>query len=59
MNDHTQDERRPEGKEGAGAHQEGKHSVQAGQTHRREESAPEQAPETGRSNKASKDQRNK
>lgn len=58
MNDRKPHERRPQGKEGAGAHQEGKHSVQAGQTQRREESAPEQAPETGRSNKASKDQRN-
>ena len=28
-------ERRPEGKEGAGAHQEGKHAEQAGQTNRR------------------------
>jgi hypothetical protein len=32
-----------EGKEGAGAHQEGTQSVQAGQTHRREHSAPEQS----------------
>ena len=30
-----QQERRPEGKEGAGAHQEGKHAEQAGQTNRR------------------------
>ena len=28
-------ERRPEGEEGAGAHQEGKHAEQAGQTNRR------------------------
>ena len=33
--------RRPEGKEGAGAHQEGRNSVQAGQTQRREESEPQ------------------
>ena len=38
----TNPERRPEGKEGAGSHQEGKHSVQAGQTQRREHSEPEQ-----------------
>jgi hypothetical protein len=36
-----QPERRPEGKEGAGAQQEGKHSVQAGQPQRRERSEPE------------------
>jgi hypothetical protein len=35
------DPRRPEGKEGAGAQQEGPNSVQAGQTQRREPSAPE------------------
>jgi len=34
--------RRPEGKEGAGSHQEGKHSIQAGQSQRREHSEPEQ-----------------
>ena len=28
--ENTHGERRPEGKEGAGSHQEGKHSVQAG-----------------------------
>jgi hypothetical protein len=39
----TQPERRPEGKEGAGSHQEGKHSVQAGHTERREHSEPEQS----------------
>jgi hypothetical protein len=33
-------ERRPEGKEGTGAHQEGKNSVQAGQTQRRERTSP-------------------
>jgi hypothetical protein len=38
----TNPERPPEGKEGAGSHQEGKHSVQAGQTQRREHSEPEQ-----------------
>jgi hypothetical protein len=54
MNDHERDTRRSEGKEGAGAHQEGKNSVQSGQTQRREQSAPQQAPDTGRSNKASK-----
>ena len=39
----TDRERRPEGKEGAGSHQEGKHSVQAGQTQRRERSEPERS----------------
>ena len=34
----TRSERRPEGKEGVGAHQEGRNSVQAGQTQRREKS---------------------
>ena len=34
-------ERRPEGKEGTGSHQEGKNSVQAGQSQRRERSEPE------------------
>jgi hypothetical protein len=34
-------ERRPEGKEGAGAHQEGRNSVQAGHTQRREKSEPQ------------------
>jgi hypothetical protein len=37
----AQPERRPEGKEGTGSHQEGKHSVQAGQSQRRERSEPE------------------
>ena len=37
----THSERRPEGKEGAGAHQEGRNPVQAGQTQRREESDPQ------------------
>ena len=37
----THPERRPEGKEGAGAHQEGRNAVQAGQTQRREESEPQ------------------
>ena len=46
---------RVEGEEGAGAHQEGPNSVQAGQTQRRGTSAPEQAPKTGRTTK----QRNK
>jgi hypothetical protein len=41
-------DRRVEGEEGAGAHQQGPNSVQAGQTQRREASAPEQAPKTGR-----------
>src|SRR5687768_14471565 len=36
-------ERRPEGKEGGGSHQEGKYSVQAGHTQRREHSEPEQS----------------
>ena len=49
MNNDEQPERRPEGKEGTGAHQEGPSSQQAGQTQRREKSAPEQAPKTGRS----------
>jgi hypothetical protein len=34
-------DRRPEGKEGAGAHQEGSNAVQAGQTQRRETSEPQ------------------
>jgi hypothetical protein len=37
----TPPERRPEGKEGAGAHQEGLNSIQAGQTQRRGKSEPE------------------
>jgi hypothetical protein len=44
MNNHEQPERRPEGKEGAGAHQQGPNSVQAGQTQRREQSSPESKP---------------
>jgi hypothetical protein len=59
MEDSKKNNRRPEGKEGAGAHQEGSQSVQAGQTQRGEQSAPESSPKTGRSNKPSKDQRNK
>ena len=39
--ENTQPDRRPEGKEGAGSHQEGKYSVQAGQSQRREHSEPE------------------
>ena len=39
--ENTQPERRPEGKEGAGSHQEGKNPVQAGQSRRREHSEPE------------------
>jgi hypothetical protein len=39
--DNTQPKRQPEGKEGAGSHQEGKHSVQAGRSQRRERSEPE------------------
>jgi hypothetical protein len=35
--------RRPEGKEGAGAHQEGRNSVQAGQTQRRDKSEPQKS----------------
>ena len=44
--EHTQPERRPEGKEGAGSHQEGKNSVQAGQSQRRERSEPENKPDS-------------
>jgi hypothetical protein len=36
-------DRRPEGKEGAGAHQEGKYSVQAGQPQRRGHSEPQKS----------------
>ena len=39
--ENTQPDRRPEGKEGAGSHQEGKRSVQPGQSQRRERSEPE------------------
>jgi hypothetical protein len=42
----TRRERRPEGKEGAGAHQEGRNSVQAGQTQRREKSEPQKGQPT-------------
>ena len=54
MNDQKQNPNQSEHEATAGAHQEGKHSVQAGQTQRREQSPPEQAPETGRSKKPSK-----
>jgi hypothetical protein len=37
----TRRDRRPEGKEGAGAHQEGRNAVQAGQTQRREATEPQ------------------
>ena len=40
-NENTQPHRRSEGKEGAGSHQEGKNSVQAGQSQRREHSEAE------------------
>ena len=49
MNKDEQIKRRPEGKEGTGAHQERPNAVQAGQTQRREHSAPSQASKTGRS----------
>ena len=49
-------DRRVEGEETAGAHQEGRNSVQAGQTQRREESSPQKSHATGRSNKPSKNQ---
>ena len=49
MNKDEQIERRREGKEGTGAHQEGPNAVHAGQTQRREHSAPKQASKTGRS----------
>ena len=39
--DDIHSDRRPEGEEGAGAHQEGPKSVQAGQTQRREKSEPQ------------------
>lgn len=42
-------DRRSEGEEGTGAHQEGPNSVQADQTQRRGKSAPTNAPKTGRS----------
>jgi hypothetical protein len=42
----TNDDRRPEGKEGAGAQQEGSNSVQAGQTQRREKSEPQKGQRT-------------
>jgi hypothetical protein len=47
-------DRRFEGEEGAGAHQEGSNSVQAGETQRRGASAPEQAPKTGRPTRSSR-----
>jgi hypothetical protein len=37
----TEPNRRPEGKEGAGSHQEGRHSIQTGHSQRRERSEPE------------------
>jgi hypothetical protein len=41
----THPDRRPQGEEGAGAHQEGRNSIQAGQTQRRETSeAPKGEP---------------
>ena len=49
MNKHEQPERRPDGEEGAGAHQEGPNSVHTGQTQRRAKSVPDGAPKTGRS----------
>ena len=49
MTNDERPERRSEGKDGTGAHQEGPNSVQAGRTQRRERSAPTQAPKTGRS----------
>jgi hypothetical protein len=52
MKNHEQ--RRPEGNERIGGHQEGLNSVQGGQTQRRARSAPEQAPKTGRSTKGNK-----
>ena len=47
-------DRRLEGEQGAGAHQEGSNSVQAGKTQRRGAAAPEQAPKTGRSTRSSR-----
>ena len=41
-NDKTHPDRQPEGKEGAGSHQEGKYSVQAGHTQRRAHAEREQ-----------------
>ena len=40
-----------EGDEGGGGHQESPNSVQAGQTQRRGDTAPQQAPRTGRSSR--------
>jgi hypothetical protein len=48
-------DRRVEGEEGAGAHQEGLNSVQAGQTQRREQSPPENGRSTRQGNKRSTD----
>ena len=42
----THPERRPEGKEGAGSHQEGQHSIQTGKSQRREHSEPEKGKAT-------------
>lgn len=48
-------DRRVEGEEGAGAHQEGPNSVQAGQTQRREPSPPEKGRSTRQGNKRTTD----
>ena len=48
-------DRRLEGEEGAGAHQEGPNSVQAGQTQRREQSRPEKGRSSRQGNKRSTD----
>jgi hypothetical protein len=52
-------DRRVEGEEGAGAHQEGPQSVQAGQTQRRERSTPEKSRPKEAGDKRSTNQRNK
>jgi hypothetical protein len=52
-------DRRVEGEEGAGAHQEGPHSVQAGQTQRREQGTPENSRPKEAGDKRSTNQRNK
>jgi hypothetical protein len=48
-------DRRLEGEEGAGAHQEGPNSVQAGQTQRRAQSPPEKSRSTRQGNKRADD----
>jgi hypothetical protein len=48
-------DRRIEGEEGAGAHQEGPHSVQAGQTQRREQSPPQKGRSGRQGNKRATD----